>query len=375
MCNMAVAIFNMVIDGEIDVKNVQKFFDNLMMAAETLSRTHTVEPLKSFHERYRDEVKELEELKDKDNIFYFSYLAHKVFDDYFNNGKLKGLLDEISKLKINKKELLKKFEENVGEVKEVENLKFPVLWTFKTNNLLSLMKKFNSIQDREFEAEYMGLKVYVTIKPYEGEIGLYDPYVFFTKNRPRLGIRFGEIAIDPYEVRILQLYESREHFILAIVEKICGKLTLKTQTALTITDPLKFKNTAYLTRALRYSHWTLRTSKLSLSEVINYLPFILNSVNKPKQFIKSVMDLHDRIEDEGVDLDYIKKEIETLGWYGIKLPDKPNRREDRGLNKLKELYDLSTKLGDPIVLLTHLLITIIYVYKVNGYKYKQLFVI
>ncbi|MCH4816382.1 MAG: hypothetical protein QXY87_11680 [Saccharolobus sp.] len=375
MCNMEVAIFNMVIDGEIDVKNVQKFFDNLMMAAETLSKTHTVEPLKSLHERYRDEVKELEELKDKDNIFYFSYLAHKVFDDYFNNGKLKDLLDEISKLKINKKELLKKLEENVGEVKEVENLKFSVLWTFKTNNLLSLMKKFNSIQDREFEAEYMGLKVYVTIKPYEGEIGLYDPYVFFTKNRPRLGIRFGEIAIDPYEVRILQLYESREHFILAIVEKICGKLTLKTQTALTITDPLKFKNTAYLTRALRYSHWTLRTSKLSLSEVINYLSFILNSVNKPKQFIKSVMELHDRIEDEGVDLDYIKKEIETLGWYGIKLPDKPNRREDRGLNKLKELYDLSTKLGDPIVLLTHLLMTIIYVYKVNGYKYKQLFVI
>lgn len=42
------------------------------------------------------------------------------------------------------------------------------------------------------------------------------------------------------------------------------------------------------------------------------------------------MDLHDRIEEEGVDLDYIKKEIETLGWYGIKLPNKPIRREDRG---------------------------------------------
>ncbi|ADB86183.1 hypothetical protein [Saccharolobus islandicus] len=374
MYNMAVAIFNMIVDGEINVKNVQKFFDNLMIAAETLSKTHTIEPLKSLYEKYRDEVKELEELKGKDDIFYFSYLVHKVFDDYFNNGKLKGLLDEISKIKIDKKELLKKFEENVGEIKEDENLKFPVLWTFKTYDLLSLMKKFNSIQDREFEAEYMGLKVYVTIKPFEGEIGLYDPFVFFTKNRPRLGIRFGEIAIDPYEVRILQLYESREHFILPIVEKTCGKLTLKTKTALTITDPLKFKNTAYLTRALRYSHWTLRTSKLSLSEVINYLPFILNSVNKPKSFIKSVMDLHDRMEEEGVDLDYIKKEIETLGWYGIELPNKPIRREDRGLNKLKELYDLSTKLEDPIVLLTHLLMTIIYVYKVNGYEYKQLFV-
>ncbi len=371
---MAVAIFNMIVDGEINVKNVQKFFDNLMIAAETLSKTHTIEPLKSLYEKYRDEVKELEELKGKDDIFYFSYLVHKVFDDYFNNGKLKGLLDEISKIKIDKKELLKKFEENVGEIKEDENLKFPVLWTFKTYDLLSLMKKFNSIQDKEFEAEYMGLKVYVTIKPFEGEIGLYDPFVFFTKNRPRLGIRFGEIAIDPYEVRILQLYESREHFILPIVEKTCGKLTLKTKTALTISDPLKFKNTAYLTRALRYSHWALRTSKLSLSEVINYLPFILNSVNKPKSFIKSVMDLHDRMEEEGVDLDYIKKEIETLGWYGIKLPNKPIRREDRGLNKLKEFYDLSTKLEDPIVLLTHLLMTIIYVYKVNGYEYKQLFV-
>ncbi|MEM1627548.1 MAG: hypothetical protein QXV69_09870 [Sulfolobaceae archaeon] len=370
---MQLAVFNMVIDGEINVKDVDKFLNNLIIATETLSQVYNVEPLKSLYEKYRDEVKGLEELKDKDDIFYFSYLANRIFDDYFNNGKLKGLLDEISKLKIDKKQLLKEVEKKEGKAEEKGNLTLPVIWYFRTQDLLGLIKKLNASFNKEFESEYLGLKVHVEIKPFQDEIGVYDPFVFFTKNKPRLGIKFGEISVDPYETRILQFSEDRANFILHIVEKVCGKLSLKSKMQVGITDPFKFKNTEYLIRALRYTHWTLRSSKLSLSEVVSYLPIILNIINKPRQFVKSITNFHDKIQEEGVDLDYIKKEIENLGWYSIKLPSRPNRGDDRGIVKLKKFFDLSMKLGDPIILLSYLFTSIIYVYKVNGYEYRQLF--
>ncbi|MBB5254883.1 hypothetical protein HNQ62_002657 [Sulfurisphaera ohwakuensis] len=367
---MALAIFNMILEGEVNVKNFQKFFSNILAAAEILSQAPTEEPLKSLYEKYAEEVKGLEELKSKDDIFYFSYLAHRLFDDYLNNGKLKSLLEEVDKLKIDKTQLSKKEEK---EVKDDKKLESPVYWIFKTHDLLGLLRKFNSVRDKEFESEYLGVKVYVTIKPNEEEIDLYDPLIFFTKNKPRLGIKFGEIAVDPYEIKVLQIYESREYFILSMMEKICGKLTLKTKIVPEITNVFTFKHTAFLTRALRYTHWALRTSKLTLSEVVNHLPFLLGSINKPKQFVNEVLKDCNRMQTEGIDWDYIKKEIENLGWYNIKLPNKPSRKEDRSLNRLKDFYDLSEKLGNPIMLIAYLLTSIIFVYEVNGYDYKQLF--
>ncbi|WP_225968820.1 hypothetical protein [Saccharolobus islandicus] len=66
----------------------------------------------------------------------------------------------------------------------------------------------------------------------------------------------------------------------------------------------------------------LRTSKLSLSEMISYLPFLLSGLDKSKDLIKRLKKFHDAVE-EGANFDLIKKEIENLGWYNIKLSTKP----------------------------------------------------
>ncbi|PVU76568.1 hypothetical protein [Saccharolobus islandicus] len=90
-----------------------------------------------------------------------------------------------------------------------------------------------------------------------------------------------------------------------------------------IKDPSIFENTIYIIKSLRYSHLVLRTSKLSLSEMISYLPFLLSGLDKSKDLIKTLKKFHDAVEEEGADFDLIKKEIENLGWYNIKLSTKP----------------------------------------------------
>ncbi|WP_016729900.1 hypothetical protein [Saccharolobus islandicus] len=89
-----------------------------------------------------------------------------------------------------------------------------------------------------------------------------------------------------------------------------------------IKDPSIFENTIYIIKSLRYSHLVLRTSKLSLSEMISYLPFLLSGLDKSKDLIKRLKKFHDAVE-EGANFDLIKKEIENLGWYNIKLSTKP----------------------------------------------------
>ncbi|WP_048051870.1 hypothetical protein [Saccharolobus islandicus] len=51
------------------------------------------------------------------------------------------------------------------------------------------MKRFEANIDKEYEAEYFGLKVYVTIKPNSDELDIYEPYVFLTNKKPRLGLK------------------------------------------------------------------------------------------------------------------------------------------------------------------------------------------
>nr|WP_252972950.1 hypothetical protein [Saccharolobus solfataricus] len=53
--------------------------------------------------------KGLDELERKDGAFYASYLFTKLFDDYFNNGRLKALLEEV-KNPISRKKLRKLLE-------------------------------------------------------------------------------------------------------------------------------------------------------------------------------------------------------------------------------------------------------------------------
>ncbi len=89
-----------------------------------------------------------------------------------------------------------------------------------------------------------------------------------------------------------------------------------------IKDPSIFENTIYIIKSLRYSYLVLRTSKLSLSEMISYLPFLLSGLDKSKDLIKRLKKFHDAVE-EGANFDLIKKEIENLGWYNIKLSTKP----------------------------------------------------
>ncbi len=81
-----------------------------------------------------------------------------------------------------------------------------------------------------------------------------------------------------------------------------------------IKNPSIFENTIYIIKSLRYSHLVLRTSKLSLSEMISYLPFLLSGLDKSKDLIKRLKKFHDAVE-EGANFDLIKKEIENLGWY------------------------------------------------------------
>ncbi|BDB98352.1 hypothetical protein [Saccharolobus caldissimus] len=373
---MELIVYNMVVDGEIKVKNVQKFFENLTNAVNIISQTYNTEPFKSLSEKYRDEIKGLDEVKDKDSVVYISYLAHRIFDDYFNNGKLRGLFDEVSTVIRNKKQKEKMIKEIVSEEEsaEEESLILPIIWTFKTSEpLLDIIKKLDKNSDKEFELEYLGLKVYLTIKPSPDEIGYYEPYIFFTSNKPRLGIKLGEISVDPYEIRMTQLNENRANFILPIIEKICGKLTLKSKTQMKIHNPFEFSNTSYLITALRYTNWALKTSRLSLSEIINFLPFILENLDRPKAFIKAILDAYNKMEKDGVDLDSISNEVKNLGWYNIILPSKPNKVNNRSISKVKKFFDIGMKLGDPIILFTYLFMSVITVYKINGYEYKELF--
>ncbi|WP_225968774.1 hypothetical protein [Saccharolobus islandicus] len=56
--------------------------------------------------------------------------------------------------------------------------------------------------------------------------------------------------------------------------------------------------------------------------MISYLPFLLSGLDKSKDLIKRLKKFHDAVE-EGANFDLIKKEIENLGWYNIKLSTKP----------------------------------------------------
>nr|WP_252972949.1 hypothetical protein [Saccharolobus solfataricus] len=195
------------------------------------------------------------------------------------------------------------------------------------------------------------------------------PFLFFTKNKPRLGVKFGDISVDPYEIRVLQLNEERENFVLTFLEKILGNLTLKSKTRLEIREVSQFSNTEYLLIALRYTHWLLRRTKLTLEKAVNYFPFLLASVDKPVRFVQNIKDLYHRIEKDGVDLDTIRKEIENLGWYNITLPSKVNIQQVKGINKIDELLKIGMKLGNPIMMRVYVGMSIIYVYKVNGYDF------
>jgi len=372
---MELIVYNMVVDGDIKIKNVQKFFENLMNAINIISQTYNTEPFKSLSEKYRDEIKGLDEVKDKDGAFYISYLAHRIFDDYFNNGKLRGLFDEVSTVLRNKKQKEKMIKEvkNEGEFPKEESLILPIIWTFNTPDLLDIIKKLDENSDKEFELKYLGLKVYLTIKPSPDVIGYYEPYIFFTSNKPRLGMKLGEISVDPYEIKMIQLNENRDNFILPIIEKICGKLTFKSKTQMKIHNPFEFSNTSYLITALRYTSWALKTSRLSLSEIINFLPFILENLDRPKAFIKAILDAYNKMEKDEIDLDSISNEVKNLGWYNIILPSKPNKVISRSVSKLKKFLDIGVKLGDPIILFVYLFTSIITVYKINGYDYEELF--
>jgi len=55
----------------------------------------------------------------------------------------------------------------------------------------------------------------------------------------------------------------------------------------------------YIIKSLRYSHLVLRTSKLSLSEMISYLSFLLSGLDKSKDLIKRLKKFHDAVEEEG----------------------------------------------------------------------------
>lgn len=49
---MSVIVYTTVIDGEINVKDQQKFFNNLATAVNIISQSFDMEPLKSLHEKY-----------------------------------------------------------------------------------------------------------------------------------------------------------------------------------------------------------------------------------------------------------------------------------------------------------------------------------
>ncbi|BFI75759.1 hypothetical protein [Sulfurisphaera ohwakuensis] len=364
---MSMIIYTTVIDGEINVKDQQKFFSNLATAVNIISQSFDVEPLKSLHEKYKDVTEGLDEVARKDGPFYASYLSHKVFDDYFNNGRLKALVEEVKKLNIEKK--IKELIEKRREEADKDEVNLPLIWSFRTPDILSVFKKLDS--SKEFETEYLGIKVYLTIRPYSEERGYYAPFLFFTKNKPRLGVKFGEISIDPYEIRVLQLNEERENFVLTFLEKILGKLTLKSKTQLEIKNVSEFLNTEYLLIALRYAHWALKTSKLTLGEAVNCLPLLLASVDKPVQFVKDIKNLYHKIEKDGVDLESIRKEVENLGWYNITLPSKAKSVKE--VNKINELLKIGMKLGNPIIMIVYLCMSIIYVYKLNGYDFDKVF--
>ncbi|WP_054837396.1 hypothetical protein [Metallosphaera hakonensis] len=191
-----------------------------MIAVNTLSQVHDAEPFKSLYEKYHGELKGIDELRDKDPALYASYLFHRMFDDYLNNGKLKGLLDEISKIKLDKKRMISLMgvKDKVEAENVVESLSYTV-WTFETSNPLDLLKKLDSSIDRDIEIGYMGLKVYLVVKPSPDELGSYESYIFFTKNNPRIGVEVGEISIDPYEVTIVLFDEGMKSLMLSIIEK------------------------------------------------------------------------------------------------------------------------------------------------------------
>ncbi|BCU68719.1 hypothetical protein [Stygiolobus caldivivus] len=314
---MSLVIFNIIIDGEVDPEKVQKLIDKMGMVANILSTEFKSEPFKSLHEKYADKVEVPVELKSKDDWFFYFYLLHKLFEDYLKGGGLKGLIEDLNRLKIKKEEILDTIMgEDVKEGKSdkpVDELASLTVWTYKTPDLLSLLKKFEVNSGKEYEAEYLGLKVYVAIRPDPDELGSYAPYVFLTDNKPRLGLAMGRISIDPYETNVTQLTESRQELVQSVLEEHYEKLTLKSKTEWKGEDIMINQRTYDIVRALRYSRWALKTVKLSFTELVNSLPLLLSTVNDPKSFLKFLREFHDDAEKKGINLDVIKKEVTEMG--------------------------------------------------------------
>ncbi|AWR95267.1 hypothetical protein [Acidianus brierleyi] len=339
--------YRVIIEGKIEVKNADEFYSALLIGSKVLIEKPNVELLKPILEKYDLNTKL--ELKEKDPLFFELYLQQRLLKDYLNDGELKGFVEEILSLIKNKK----KKEEIVNSLKASFKID-PVAFNYKIRDVLTTLKKFDSV-DREFVEQYYDSSLYLKI--ISNGLPFYEVSAFFSNEKPRLGTTLGEIILNPKEITVTAINEDKLKLEENILRKVLGKIEIKSKGH---ADAYTLELISYL----RYAYWGLRSSNLSMSESIGLLPIIVKSVNKPKELIEDSIKTY-RDFRNNIDVEKVTQELKDLGWYSIILPQKIQENEKSKI-KLNKFFKLGTKIGNVGLLLFSLILSIQTVYDMNG---------
>lgn len=346
--------YRLVIEGNSKIKNTDDFYSALLIGARSLIKRPDTELLKPILEKYKFDIKS--ELREKDPFLFELFLQQKLLYDYLNDGELKGVVEDILSLVKNKK----RKEEIVNYVKDSFEIN-PIAANYKIGNISTILKKFNS-NEKEFKEQYYD--TYVYLKVFSHGLPFYEVLVFFSSEKPRLGITLGEIIINPKEITITALNEDKLKLEEIILRKILGKIEIKNKGYV---DAYTLELISYL----RYAYWGLRSSNLSISESISLLPLIFKSVSKPKELIEDSIKAYKDYRSN-INLEKVTQELKDLGWYSIVLSQKIQENEKSKI-KLNKFFKLGMEIGNVGLLLYSLVLAIQTVYDINGKSLDKIF--
>ncbi len=344
--------YKIAIEGNVKVKNTDEFYSALSIGAKILITKPNTDLLD--FQKYNLNISS--ELKDKDPLLFEFLVEQKLLKDYVSNGELKEFVEEVLSVIKNKK----KKEEIINSIKEDPVIN-PVSVSYKVDNIISTLKKFKSLET-EIKENYYDTPIYIKI--FSNGLPFYEVYLFLTEEKPRIGLTVGEIMVNPKEIISTAINEDKIDLEEMILRKVLGKIVRKNK------GPADAYTSEFISY-LRYTYWGLRSSDLTIGEIIGLLPAIFKAVKKPKELLEETVKAYKDFQNN-INRDKIFQEIKDLGWFNIILPQNI-QQNDKNVKKLNKFFKLGTEIGNVGLLLFSLLITLQTVYEINGVNIDKIF--
>ncbi|MFP3400628.1 hypothetical protein [Acidianus sp.] len=362
----------------IDAGNRKEFTDpNFVVSLFLLPFMYEKKPEEKEYLEVIESIKfesydELNEIRNKDFPMYATYFQQKVLNDYIS-GKayarntisflLNKFKDEKEAEKIKEeyedfildKLSLKEFFKPSSD--EEPKYVFPYVWRFYTPNFDETVKKVTS--GKEIVSDYMGLTTYVILVSKE-LFPFFRPYVFLSNSPPRIGLKMGEVLIDPEEIIVTQLNEDRLSFSRKFLEKELGKLESKELSS--FIESKSETSRRIILSSLRYANWALKKSGISLEDAVHL--FV-----KLRELIDDVERDFQKAIDNGVDFKEIKEEVKKYGWLNLEVTPAVN---PLALKKSIRIISIMKEIGDMYFIPYSIVMSAIVSTYVSGKDYKLL---